>query len=253
MKTYNLPISWVQQGAVQVNAETLEEAINKLQDVEMGTLGIIGKTIPRSTKVSYPMLKDFVKDETLSNIVTLYTSSKMPKCPYCDKARDFFRENNIEFEEVDVITNQERANSINTRSNSFAVPQVEVGNEVFVGFTEQVVKTALIRYGYLKEIEGEQGENQSLPPSPPPADMPEPSEIPRKKVTSKELLEKLQINEATKQILNVVSDPKEDAAYVQTSDDGWFRVDSNEIESALKLVKEDKKPDNAKEKETINA
>ena len=261
MKTYNLPISWVQQGVVQVNAETLQTAIDKLADIEMGTMGIIGKTIPRSTSISYPMLKDFVKDEVLSETIRLYISSKMPDCPFCDKARTFFKENKINFEEVDVIKEQEAATAMNKRSNSFAVPQVEVGNEVFVGFTEPVVKAALVRYGYLEAQAGDKAATSSASaqnaPSPPtagpPADMPAPADIPRKKLSSKELLENLVIKEDTKQLMNVVADKEQAAAYVKTSSDEWFKVDSTEVETALKLKAEDQETDNAKEKEIIDA
>tara|TARA_Y100000034_G_scaffold136729_1_gene215285 strand:- start:7478 stop:8257 length:780 start_codon:yes stop_codon:yes gene_type:complete len=259
MKTYNLPISWVQQGVVQVNAETLQTAIDKLADIEIGTMGIIGKTIPRSTSISYPMLKDFVKDEVLSETVRLYISSKMPECPFCDKARTFFKENKIAFEEIDVIKDQEAAAAMNKRSNSFAVPQVEVGNEVFVGFTEPVVKAALVRYDYLEEQAGDKAVTSSAPahssppPVGPPADMPAPADIPRKKLSSKELLENLVIKEDTKQLMNVVADKEQAAAYVKTSSDEWFKVDSTEVETALKLKTEDQETDNAKEKEIINA
>jgi len=149
-KVYNIPVNWVQSGTVTIKAEDLEGAISKMDDIELSSLGLIGQTVPSSTRVSYPLLKDLVKDEVLAEGITLYTSTKVPDCPFCEKSREFFDKNKLEFKEVSIDLDENMAKRVFARTNNMALPQIEFGNEIFVGFQEPRIHAALIRYGYLK-------------------------------------------------------------------------------------------------------
>ncbi len=66
-----------------------------------------------------------------------------PTCPYCMKAKEFFKENNIEFENIDVAGNQEAANEMIEKSGQMGVPVIEIDGTIIVGFDQPKVKQAL--------------------------------------------------------------------------------------------------------------
>ena len=63
--------------------------------------------------------------------VTIYSTQK---CPYCVYAKQFFTDNNIPFEDIDVGTDQQKAIEMIQKSGHRGVPQVEIGNQLVLGF-----------------------------------------------------------------------------------------------------------------------
>lgn len=61
--------------------------------------------------------------------LTIYTK---PGCPYCDKARDHYTENNIEFTEYDAQNDQARKKEMLNYSNGDLTVPVIVENGVYV-------------------------------------------------------------------------------------------------------------------------
>ncbi len=72
--------------------------------------------------------------------VKIYTT---PTCPYCKQAKDFFRENNIEFEEVDVAGDTKAAEAMLMNSGQLTVPQIEIDDELFIGFDQKALSDKL--------------------------------------------------------------------------------------------------------------
>ena len=66
-----------------------------------------------------------------------------PTCPYCDFAEDFLRENNIEFEAVDVSQNQARAQEMIQKSGQMGVPVIDVDGNIVIGFNKAKLKQLL--------------------------------------------------------------------------------------------------------------
>ena len=66
-----------------------------------------------------------------------------PVCPYCEMAKDFLKENNIKFEEVDVSKNQEAAVEMVEKSGQMSVPVIIIDDEVIVGFDRERMRKAL--------------------------------------------------------------------------------------------------------------
>lgn len=69
--------------------------------------------------------------------LVIYTK---PGCPYCDKARDFYQENNIEFTEYDAQNDKERQKEMLEFSDgNIVVPCiVENGEYVQSGWGEEL-------------------------------------------------------------------------------------------------------------------
>lgn len=72
--------------------------------------------------------------------VKIYTT---PFCVYCQKAKEFFKKNNIDYKEVDVTKNENDLNEMVRKSGQLAVPVIEIGEQVIVGFDLGKIKKVL--------------------------------------------------------------------------------------------------------------
>lgn len=61
-----------------------------------------------------------------------------PTCPYCIYAKNYFEQNNIPFEYVDVTKDREKAKEMIEKSGQMGVPVVDINGEVIVGFQPDV-------------------------------------------------------------------------------------------------------------------
>ncbi|MBM3200439.1 NrdH-redoxin [Candidatus Woesearchaeota archaeon] len=64
-------------------------------------------------------------------------------CPYCHMAKDFLKQNKIEFEDIDVGTDEEAANEMVEKSGQMGVPVLEIDGEIVVGFDKEKIKKLL--------------------------------------------------------------------------------------------------------------
>jgi len=72
--------------------------------------------------------------------VTIYSTSV---CPWCHKAKDFLKANNIEFEDKDVSSNEEALNEMVEKSGQRGVPVLDIDGEIIIGFDQEAIKKAL--------------------------------------------------------------------------------------------------------------
>ncbi|RLJ09019.1 MAG: hypothetical protein DRP15_04335 [Candidatus Aenigmatarchaeota archaeon] len=63
--------------------------------------------------------------------ITIYTT---PSCPTCFMLKEFLKDKGVDFEEVDVSTNQEAAQRIFEKTGALSVPVVESNGKFIVGF-----------------------------------------------------------------------------------------------------------------------
>ncbi len=66
-----------------------------------------------------------------------------PTCPFCMMAKRFLKENNIDFEDIDVSADQTKAREMVQKSGQMAVPVLDVNGEIIVGFDREKIKKAL--------------------------------------------------------------------------------------------------------------
>ena len=66
--------------------------------------------------------------------VTVYTT---PTCPWCDRAKDYLRANNIDYVEKDVATDRTAAIEMVRRTGQQGVPVIATQDEVILGFDQQ--------------------------------------------------------------------------------------------------------------------
>ncbi len=61
-------------------------------------------------------------------------------CPWCKKAKDFFKEKNVEFEDIDVSQNHEAAKEMVEKSGQMGVPVIDIDGEIIVGFDQAKIE-----------------------------------------------------------------------------------------------------------------
>ena len=66
-----------------------------------------------------------------------------PTCPFCKRAKEFLKQNNFAFEDLNVAESEEiRAEMIN-KSGQMAVPVLDIDGEIILGFDVEKIKKAL--------------------------------------------------------------------------------------------------------------
>lgn len=73
--------------------------------------------------------------------VVIYST---PSCVHCGHAKEFFRENGIQYTEYDVLSDLERRKELVEKSGQMGVPVILVDNEVVVGFDEERLRELLL-------------------------------------------------------------------------------------------------------------
>lgn len=66
-----------------------------------------------------------------------------PECQYCKQAKAFFEKNNIEYENIDVSTNDSAMEEMKKKSNGLTVPVIDIDGKILIGFDESKLKLAL--------------------------------------------------------------------------------------------------------------
>lgn len=66
-----------------------------------------------------------------------------PICPHCVMLKDFLKERGIEFEDIDVSRDQEKAREMVEKSGQMGVPVVEINGKIIVGFDREALEKEL--------------------------------------------------------------------------------------------------------------
>ena len=72
--------------------------------------------------------------------VTIYSAEW---CPWCQKAKQFLQEHNVEFEEKDVERNPKAVNEMIHKSGQTGIPVIDVEGNIVVGYDEEKLRKLL--------------------------------------------------------------------------------------------------------------
>lgn len=72
--------------------------------------------------------------------VTIYST---PVCHFCHAAKDFFKENNVEYTEHDVAADAEKRTEMVEMTGQMGVPVIRIGDDVIIGFDEPKLRELL--------------------------------------------------------------------------------------------------------------
>ena len=84
--------------------------------------------------------KKETKPAASKNKVIVYST---PTCPYCHAAKEFLQENKVEYEDVDVSKDQDRAQEMIEKSGQMGVPVLDINGTIIVGYDREAIKKAL--------------------------------------------------------------------------------------------------------------
>jgi len=66
-----------------------------------------------------------------------------PTCPWCIRTKQFLKDNNVIFEDIDVSANQAAAEEMIQKTGQMGVPVVDIEGEIIVGFDKEKIAQAL--------------------------------------------------------------------------------------------------------------
>ncbi len=71
---------------------------------------------------------------------TIYST---PTCPFCKQVKAFFDEKGVEYTDIDVMHDQEKAAEMIHKSGQMGVPVIDIDGEIVVGFDQKRLKELL--------------------------------------------------------------------------------------------------------------
>jgi glutaredoxin-like YruB-family protein len=75
----------------------------------------------------------------MKNVIVYST----PTCPWCIRVKQFLKENNVPFTDLDVSSNSEKAEEMTQKSGQMGVPVLDIEGTIIVGFEKEKIKETL--------------------------------------------------------------------------------------------------------------
>lgn len=72
--------------------------------------------------------------------VTIYST---PTCVYCVYAKEYFKQNGVAFEDIDVTKDHDKAREMIEKSGQRGVPVIDIDGNILVGFQPEVFDSLL--------------------------------------------------------------------------------------------------------------
>jgi glutaredoxin 3 len=72
--------------------------------------------------------------------VTIYST---PTCVYCKMAKEFFKKNNVAYEEYDVAADMKAREDMMAKSHQLGVPVIDIDNNIVIGFDQKTIEKLL--------------------------------------------------------------------------------------------------------------
>ena len=72
--------------------------------------------------------------------VKIYTTVT---CPWCVKTKEFFKANNVKYEEISVSNDEKKRTEMFEKSGQMGVPVIDVEGTIIVGYDKDALKKAI--------------------------------------------------------------------------------------------------------------
>ena len=66
-----------------------------------------------------------------------------PTCPYCVRTKQFLKDNNIAYQDIDVSSDPVAGDEMVAKSGQMGVPVLDIEGEIVVGFDKERIRQAL--------------------------------------------------------------------------------------------------------------
>ncbi|MEM4637709.1 MAG: glutaredoxin family protein [Candidatus Woesearchaeota archaeon] len=73
-------------------------------------------------------------------MITVYST---PTCPWCIRAKEFLKQNNVSFKDIDVSRDRAGAMEMIEKSGQMGVPVIDINGEIIIGFDRERIKELL--------------------------------------------------------------------------------------------------------------
>ena len=73
-------------------------------------------------------------------MVKVYSTNS---CPWCDKAKQYLKSKNVEFEDLNVLTDMVAREDMLKKSKQMGVPVLDINGTIIVGFDKNAIDKAL--------------------------------------------------------------------------------------------------------------
>lgn len=74
------------------------------------------------------------------NMVKVFST---PVCPYCTSLKDFLKEHNIDFKEINVAEDEKGRKEMIEKSGQMGVPVIEIEGQIVIGFDKERISQLL--------------------------------------------------------------------------------------------------------------
>ena len=72
--------------------------------------------------------------------ITIYST---PTCVYCNMAKNFFKQNGLNYQDFNVATDLDKRKEMIDKTGQMGVPVIDIGGEIVVGFDESKLRETL--------------------------------------------------------------------------------------------------------------
>lgn len=72
--------------------------------------------------------------------ITIYST---PTCHFCHMAKEYFKENNVGYQDFDVSTDQNKRKEMMEKSGQLGVPVIIIGDKIVIGFNKPKIAELL--------------------------------------------------------------------------------------------------------------
>jgi len=66
-----------------------------------------------------------------------------PTCPYCEMAKEYFKKNDIAYEDVNVLEDMNARQEMFQKSSQMGVPVIDIDGKIIVGFDRSAIEAAI--------------------------------------------------------------------------------------------------------------
>ena len=73
-------------------------------------------------------------------MIKVYTTDS---CPWCDKAKNYLKSQNLEYTELNVQDDMEARDEMIKKSRQMSVPVLDINNTIIIGFDKPAIMNAL--------------------------------------------------------------------------------------------------------------
>jgi glutaredoxin-like YruB-family protein len=73
-------------------------------------------------------------------MVKIYST---PTCPYCEMAKEYFKEKGVNYEDYDVSVDEKAQEEMIAKSQQMGVPVIDIDGKIIIGFNQPEIDKAL--------------------------------------------------------------------------------------------------------------